>query len=96
VLGEGLSLLGILLLKKGSFCNILHGRCRLLGKIRIARAGLAVRVRSSFWEQRCSIEQIMTLMDSISPKSKKEIMTTYEILINKGERQGQGIVKGEN
>jgi hypothetical protein len=38
----------------------------------------------------------MTLMDSISPKSKKEIMTTYEILINKGERQGQGIVKGEN
>jgi hypothetical protein len=36
---------------------------------------------------------MMTLMDSISPKSKKEIMTTYEILINKGE--GQGIVKGE-
>jgi ribonuclease I len=32
-------------------------------------------------------------MESVSPKSKNEIMTTYEILINKGE--GQGIAKGE-
>jgi predicted transposase/invertase (TIGR01784 family) len=41
-----------------------------------------------------TIEQIMNLMDSISPKSKEDIMTTYEVLITKGEVQG--IVKGEN
>jgi hypothetical protein len=41
-----------------------------------------------------SVDEIIALMESISPKSKQEVMTTYEILINKGE--GQGIVKGEN
>jgi hypothetical protein len=40
-----------------------------------------------------SVDEIIALMESISPKSKQEVMTTYEILINKGE--GQGIVKGE-
>jgi hypothetical protein len=40
-----------------------------------------------------TMEQIMQLMDSISPKSKEDIMTTYEVLVAKGE--GQGIVKGE-
>jgi hypothetical protein len=40
-----------------------------------------------------TIEQIMNLMDSISPKSKQDIMTTYEVLVAKGE--GQGIAKGE-
>jgi hypothetical protein len=35
-----------------------------------------------------SVEQIMNLMDSISPKSKKEIMTTYEVLISKGKILG--------
>jgi hypothetical protein len=39
-----------------------------------------------------SVEQIMNLMDSISPKSKEDIMTTYEVLVAKGE--GQGIAKG--
>jgi hypothetical protein len=39
-----------------------------------------------------TIEQIMALMDSISPKSKEDIMTTYEVLVNKGEQQG--ILKG--
>jgi hypothetical protein len=39
-----------------------------------------------------TIEQIMNLMDSISPNSKKDIMTTYEVLVAKGE--GQGIAKG--
>ncbi|MEO0041166.1 MAG: hypothetical protein RL329_614 [Bacteroidota bacterium] len=32
-----------------------------------------------------TIEQILALMDSISPQSKKEIMTTYEVLVAKGE-----------
>jgi hypothetical protein len=41
-----------------------------------------------------TMEQIMALMDSISPKSKEDIMTTYEVLVAKGE--GQGIAKGEN
>jgi hypothetical protein len=36
-----------------------------------------------------SVEQIMTLMDSISPKSKKDIMTTYEVLISKGKVLGR-------
>jgi hypothetical protein len=40
-----------------------------------------------------SVDEIIALMESISPKSKQEVMTTYEILINKGE--GQGIAKGD-
>jgi hypothetical protein len=39
-----------------------------------------------------SVDEIIALMESISPKSKQEVMTTYEILVNKGE--GQGIAKG--
>ncbi len=39
-----------------------------------------------------TIEQIIALMDSVSPKSKEDIMTTYEVLISKGE--DQGIAKG--
>jgi hypothetical protein len=39
-----------------------------------------------------SVDEIIALMESISPKSKQEVMTTYKILINKGE--GQGIAKG--
>ncbi|MEY4936340.1 MAG: hypothetical protein RIS64_2699 [Bacteroidota bacterium] len=35
-----------------------------------------------------TIEQILALMDSISPQSKTEIMTTYEVLVSKGEVQG--------
>jgi predicted transposase/invertase (TIGR01784 family) len=35
------------------------------------------------------IEQIMTLMDSISPKSKENIMTTYEVLVSKGKILGR-------
>jgi hypothetical protein len=40
-----------------------------------------------------TIEQIIALMDSISPKSKEDIMTTYEVLVSKGEMQG--IAKGD-
>jgi hypothetical protein len=40
-----------------------------------------------------TIEQILALMDSISPQSKKEIMTTYEILVAKGEILG--VAKGD-
>jgi predicted transcriptional regulator len=39
-----------------------------------------------------SIDEIIALMESISPKSRNDIMTTYEVLVNKGEQQG--IVKG--
>jgi predicted transposase YdaD len=36
-----------------------------------------------------TIEQIITLMDSISPKSKEDIMTTYEVLVAKGKTLGR-------
>jgi hypothetical protein len=36
-----------------------------------------------------SIEEIMTLMESISPKSKDDIMTTYEVLVSKGKVLGR-------
>jgi Putative transposase, YhgA-like len=36
-----------------------------------------------------TIEQILALMDSISPQSKKEIMTTYEVLVSKGKILGR-------
>lgn len=36
-----------------------------------------------------TMEQILALMDSISPQSKKEIMTTYEILVSKGKILGR-------
>jgi hypothetical protein len=35
------------------------------------------------------IEEIMTLMGSISPKSKENIMTTYEVLVSKGKILGR-------
>ncbi|MEN9610756.1 MAG: hypothetical protein RLZZ628_1570 [Bacteroidota bacterium] len=41
-----------------------------------------------------TIEQIMNLMDSISPKSKEDIMTTYEVLVSKGKVLGRE--EGEN
>ncbi|MEY4937122.1 MAG: hypothetical protein RIS64_3481 [Bacteroidota bacterium] len=40
-----------------------------------------------------TIDQILALMDSISPQSKKEIMTTYEVLVSKGEILG--VAKGD-
>ncbi len=40
-----------------------------------------------------TIEQIIALMDSISPKSKEDIMTTYEVLVSKGEILG--VAKGD-
>ena len=36
-----------------------------------------------------TIDQILALMDSISPQSKKEIMTTYEVLVTKGKSLGR-------
>jgi hypothetical protein len=36
-----------------------------------------------------SMEEIITLMESISPKSKQEIMTTYEVLVSKGKILGR-------
>jgi hypothetical protein len=36
-----------------------------------------------------TIEQISALMETISPKSKENLMTTYEVLINKGKQQGR-------
>jgi predicted transposase/invertase (TIGR01784 family) len=35
-----------------------------------------------------SVDEIIALMEFSSPKSKKDIMTTYEVLVNKGEQQG--------
>jgi hypothetical protein len=39
------------------------------------------------------MEEVMELMSFFSPKEKEDMMTTYEILVNKGEKQG--IAKGD-